>query len=215
MEGLLPDLGHVSLHLGRVLYQSGDRIPDVYFPTTSVVSLVSIMEDGETAEVGMIGHEGMVGLPAFTGGDHSPYRAIVQVAGSALRMKSEALREGFNRGGALRQRLLRYTQALLTQISQSAVCNRHHPVEAQFSRWLLEMHDRAGSDELRLTEGLIATMLGADQAGVTGAVGTLRRAGLITHSRGQIRILDRPGLESFTCACYRVVKEEFDRLLGA
>jgi CRP-like cAMP-binding protein len=186
----------------------------VYFPTTAIVSMLYIMENGETAEIGVVGNEGVVGIALFMGGDTAPNRAIVQSAGAAFRMKADALRSEFIRAGEFQRLLLRYTQALITQISQTAVCNRLHPIEQQLCRWLLLSHDRLQSDELRMTQEMIANMLGVRREGVTYAAGHLQAEGLIKYARGRITILDREGLEATVCECYQVVKDEYDRLLG-
>jgi CRP-like cAMP-binding protein len=205
----------VTLGLGEVLYESGEQMEHIYFPTTSVVSLLYTMEDGSTAEMGLAGNDGLVGIALFLGGDTTPNRAVVQVAGGAFKMKAKTLRDEFARGGALQQVLLRYTQALITQISQTAVCNRLHPVEKRLCRWLLLCHDRVDSDELQMTQEFISNMLGGRRESVTVAAGHLQDAGLILYFRGQISILDRKGLEATTCECYGIVKEEFDRLFRA
>jgi CRP-like cAMP-binding protein len=186
----------------------------IYFPTTAVVSLIYTMEDGDAAEVGLVGNEGVVGIALFMGGDSTPGQAVVRVAAAALRMKACALLEEVRRGGAFQRALLRYTQALLTQISQTAVCNRLHTIEKRLCRWLLLTRDRVPSDELLMTQEFIAQMLGVRREGVTLAAHRLQRAGLIHHARGHITILDRKGLETTACGCYRLVKDEFDRLLS-
>ena len=213
-ERILPHLGHVSFSLGEVVYESGGRMEHIYFPTTAIVSLLYTMENGASAEMGVAGCEGLVGIALFMGGDTTPNRAIVQGAGGAVRMKAALLREEFGRGGPFQRLLLRYTQALITQMSQTAVCNRHHTLEQQLCRWLLLMRDRLDSDELVMTQELIANMLGVRREGVTVAAGRLQEEGLISYVRGRIRILDRPGLEATVCECYQVVKEEYARLLG-
>jgi CRP-like cAMP-binding protein len=213
-QRLLPNLERVTFPLGKVVYESGGRENYVYFPTTSVVSLLYIMEDGSIAEMGLSGNDGVVGVALFLGGDTTPNRAVVQIAGGAFRMRAKALKEEFARGGALQYSLLRYTQALITQISQTAVCNRLHAVEQRLCRWLLLCRDRAMSDELLMTQEFIANMLGGRRESVTVAAGHLQGAGLIHYARGHIRIVDRKGLEATACECYRIVKTEFDRLLG-
>jgi CRP-like cAMP-binding protein len=186
----------------------------VYFPTTSIVSLLYVMEDGASAEIAVVGNEGILGISLFMGGDTTPSRAIVQSEGHGYRLKSELLKVEFNRGGPVMRLLLRYTQALITQMAQTAVCNRHHSVEQQLCRWLLLSLDRLSSDELTMTQELIANMLGVRREGVTEAAGNLQRAGMISYRRGQIKVLDRPRLEQEVCECYAVVKKEFDRLLS-
>lgn len=212
-ERLLPHLEHVSFALGEVVYESGGQMSYIYFPTTSIISLLYMMENGSSAEMGVVGNEGLVGVALFMGGDTMPNRAVVQSAGDALRMKSKVLRDEFSRGGMFQRLLLRYTQALMTQMSQTAVCNRLHTVEQQLCRWLLLSRDRLDSDELVMTQELIANMLGVRREGVTHAAGRLQENGLISYVRGRIRILDRRGLEAAVCECYKVVKDEYDRLL--
>jgi CRP-like cAMP-binding protein len=211
--GLAPHLENVSFALGEVIYESGGRQSYIYFPTTAIISLLYLMEDGASAEMGVAGREGLVGVALFMGGDSVPNRAVVQSAGGALRMKSKVLRDEFARGGTFQRLLLRYTQALMTQMSQTAVCNRLHTVEQQLCRWLLLSRDRLASDELVMTQELIANMLGVRREGVTHAAGRLQEKGLISYARGRITILDRRGLEATVCECYRVVKDEYDRLL--
>jgi CRP-like cAMP-binding protein len=201
------------LQLGEVLYESGDQLQHVYFPVLSIVSLLYVMADGASAEIAVVGNEGIIGIALFMGGETMPNRAVVQSAGYAYRLKGQVLKEEFNRGGELQHLLLRYTQALLTQMSQTAVCNRHHSVDQQLCRWLLLSLDRLSSNELSMTQELIANMLGVRREGVTEAAGKLQSAGLIHYSRGRIRVIDRPGLEARACECYQVVKTEFDRLL--
>src|SRR5213594_1922695 len=212
---LLPSLQHVAFSLGEVLYESGGHIEYVYFPTTCVVSLLYTMEDGSTAEVGLTGNDGVVGVALFLGGETAPNRAVVQIAGGAFRMKAKVLQHEFMRGGPFQRMMLRYTQALITQISQTAVCNRLHSVEKRLCRWLLLSHDRVRSDELLMTQEFISNMLGGRRESVTVAAGRLQDAGLIQYARGQIRILDRKGLEATACECYQIVRDEFDRLLGS
>jgi len=214
-EHLLPDLRLNAFALGDTIYESGEPLDYVYFPTSCIVSLVYTMESGVTAEMGLVGNEGVVGVALFMGGDTMPNRAVVQVAGGAIKMRARLLQEEFKRGGALQRGLLRYTQALITQIAQTAVCNRIHSVEQRLCRWLLLCHDRAKSNQLRMTQEFIANMLGGHRQSVTVAAGRLQDAGLIHYSRGDIRILNRSGLEATACECYQVVKTEFDRLLGA
>ena len=214
-ERILPHLGHVSFSLGQVVYESGGRMDHIYFPTTTIVSLLYTMENGSSAEMGMAGNEGLVGVALFMGGNTMPNRAVVQSAGEAVRMRAKVLHDEFGRGGAFQRLLLRYTQALITQMSQTAVCNRLHAIEQQLCRWLLLSRDRLDSDELVMTQELIANMLGVRREGVTAAAGRLQEQGLISYVRGRIRILDRPGLEAVVCECYRVVKDEYERLLGS
>jgi len=213
-ERLLPHLELVRMPLGDVLYESGGQLQHVYFPTNSIVSLLYVLEDGASAEIAVVGNEGILGISLFMGGETTPSRAVVQSAGHGYRLKAHLLKTEFNRAGPVLQLLLRYTQALITQMTQTAVCNRHHSVEQQLCRWLLLSLDRLASSELHMTQELIANMLGVRREGVTEAAGNLQRAGLIRYSRGHIRVLDRPGLESAVCECYGVVKKEFDRLLN-
>jgi len=212
---LHPALQPVMFSLGQVLYEPGGRLDYVYFPTTAVVSLLYTMEDGSTAEMGLAGNDGVVGIALFLGGDTTPNRAVVQISGHAFRMRAKLLQEEFARGGALQRSLLRYTQALMTQISQTGVCNRLHSVEKRLCRWLLLSHDRVTSDELLMTQEFIANMLGGRRESVTVAAGVLQAAGLIHYSRGHIKILDRQGLEATACECYLIVRNEFHRLLGS
>jgi len=212
---LAPHLELISMPLGKVLYESGSQLRYVYFPTTSIVSLLYVMADGASAEIAVVGHEGMVGVALFMGGETTPSRALVQSAGHAYRLPGQLLKEEFHRASALQYLLLRYTQALLTQMAQTAVCNRHHSVDQQLCRWLLLSLDRLPSNKLSMTQELIANMLGVRREGVTDAAGKLQSLGLITYSRGHITVLDRPGLEKKSCECYEVVKKEFDRLLPA
>jgi CRP-like cAMP-binding protein len=212
-ERLAVDLELVELPLGHVLYESGDKLRHAYFPTTCIVSLLYVMENGESAEIAVVGNEGMLGIALFMGGETMPNRAIVQSAGFAYRTRGPNMLLEFDRYGALLHLLLRYTQALITQMAQTAVCNRHHSVDQQLCRWLLLSLDRLSSNELAMTQELIANMLGVRREGVTEAAGKLQRAGLIDYSRGHIKVLDRPGLEARVCECYQVVKTEFDRLL--
>lgn len=203
-----------SMKLGEVLYESGGRLNHVYFPTDSIVSLLYVMEDGSSAEIAVVGNEGILGISLFMGGETTPSRAVVQSEGSGYRLPAQLLKREFNRGGPMMLLLLRYTQALITQMSQTAVCNRHHSIDQQLSRWLLMSLDRLRSDELTMTQELIANMLGVRREGVTEAAGKLRDAGIIEYSRGHIKVLDRPKLEQHVCECYAVVKKEFDRLLS-
>src|SRR4029453_11190191 len=213
VERLLPHLEFVPMPLGSVLYESGSQLRYVYFPTTSIISLLYVMEDGASAEIAVVGNEGMVGVALFMGGETTPSRAVVQSAGHAYRLKGQILKEEFRRAAGLQHLLLRYTQALLTQMAQTAVCNRHHSVDQQLCRWLLLSLDRLPTNKLTMTQELIANMLGVRREGVTDAAGKLQSAGLIHYSRGRITVLDRPGLEARACECYDVVKRESDRLL--
>ena len=213
-QRLEPHLELIAMPLGEVLYESGGQLHHVYFPTTSIVSMLYVMEDGASAEIAMVGNEGILGISLFMGGETTPSRAVVQNAGHAYRLKAQLLKNEFNRAGPVLHLLLRYTQALITQMAQTAVCNRHHSVEQQLCRWLLLSLDRLSSSELTITHELIANMLGVRRGGVTEAAGNLQRAGLIRYSRGRITVLDRPGLEQHVCECYAVVKKEFDRLLS-
>jgi CRP-like cAMP-binding protein len=211
----LPRLELVDMPLGRVLYESGSKMTHVYFPTTSIVSLLYVLDNGASAEIAVVGNEGIVGVSLFMGGGSTLSRAVVQSAGQGLRLKATAMLQEFNRAGPVLHLLLRYTQALLTQMSQTAVCNRHHSVDQQLCRWLLLSLDRLQSNELVMTQQLIANMLGVRREGVTEAAGTLHRAGLIDYRRGRITVLDRAALERRSCECYAVVKKEYDRLLPA
>ena len=213
-ERLLPHLQLTSMPLGEALYESGGRLQHVYFPTTSIVSLLYVMEDGGSAEIAVVGNEGILGISLFMGGETTPSRAVVQSAGYGYRLGAQLLKQEFNRAGPVMHLLLRYTQALITQMAQTAVCNRHHSVEEQVCRWLLLSLARLSSDELAMTQELMANMLGVRREGVTDAAGKLQRAGLIRYSRGHITVIDRPGLEREACECYAVVKKEFDRLLA-
>lgn len=213
-QRLSPQLELVELELGKVIYQNAQQLEYLYFPTSAMVSLLYTMADGMTAEVGITGNEGVVGIALFLGGDTAPNQAVVQIAGAALRLGAKAVLEEFKRGEAFQHLLLRYTQALITQISQTAICNRLHPVEQRFCRWLLLSHDRVKSDKLEMTQELIAMMLGGRRESVTVAAGRLQDRGLISYARGQITILDRQGLEATVCECYEVVKTEYQRLLG-
>jgi len=201
------------MRLGEVLYESGGELRHAYFPTTCIVSLLYVMENGSSAEIAVVGNEGLVGVALFMGGGTMPNRAVVQSAGHAYRLRGAFIKQEFDRYGVLLRLLLRYTQALITQMAQTAVCNRHHSVDQQLCRWLLMSLDRLSSDELVMTQELIANMLGVRREGVTEAAGKLHRAGLIDYRRGHIKVLDRPGLEARVCECYQVVKTEFDRLL--
>ena len=202
----------VTLALGTVVYESGVQLGYVYFPTTAIVSLLYVMADGASAEIAVVGNDGVVGIALFMGGESTPSRAVVQSAGEAYRMRSEVVKQEFIRGGDLQHLLLRYTQALITQMAQTAVCNRHHSIDQQLCRWLLMSLDRLEGDDLSMTQELIANMLGVRREGVTEAAGKLQVAGLIRYSRGHIAVLDRAGIERRCCECYSVVKREADRL---
>ena len=211
---LLPDLEAISMPLGKVLYESGIELQHIYFPLPDcIVSMLYVMEDGASAEIAVVGDEGMVGIALFMGGDTTPSRAVVQSAGQAYRLKGKALTGEFDRNSGLQLLLLRYTQALITQMSQTAACNRHHSVEQQLCRWLLLSLDRLSTTTLTMTQELIANMLGVRREGVTDAAGKLQARGLIRYARGRIEIVDRKGLETQVCECYAVVKKEYDRLL--
>jgi CRP-like cAMP-binding protein len=212
-ERVFPILEPVSLPLGEPLYESGDRLNHVYFPTSAIVSLLYELENGASAEISVVGNDGIVGIALFMGGDTMPNRAVVQSAGHGYRLRGQILKQEFGRAGALQHLLLRYTLALLTQMAQTAVCNRHHSVDQQLCRWLLLSLDRLPGNELSMTQELIANMLGVRREGVTEAAGRLQEAGLIHYSRGRITVLDRPGLEARVCECYEVVRKEFRRLL--
>lgn len=213
-QRIRPSLELVSLALGKVLYESGDRLTHLYFPTTAIISLLYIMENGGTAEIGIAGNDGLVGIALFMGGETTSSRAVVQSAGEAVRMKANDLQDAFALGGVFQNLLLRYTQSLMTQISQTAVCNRLHSVEQQLCRWLLINHDQLQTDQLVMTHELIANMLGVRREGVSIAAGHLQDSGLIKYARGTITIMDRGRLEAAACECYKVVKNEYDRLLG-
>jgi CRP-like cAMP-binding protein len=213
-ERLLPHLEQVPLELGWALYESGTQQGYVYFPADSIVSLLYVMQDGSSAEIAVVGNDGVVGIALFMGGETTPSRAVVQSAGYAYRLKGGLLKREFERGGPLQYLLLRYTQALITQMAQTAVCNRHHAVEQQLCRWLLLSLDRLPSSELTMTQELIANMLGVRREGVMEAAGKLQAEGLIHYSRGKITVLDRPKLEARVCECYAVVKRESDRLFS-
>ncbi len=212
-QRLAPQMEQVDMPLGQVLCESGSTLKHVYFPVTSIVSLLYVMENGASAEIAVVGNEGIVGISLFMGGDYMPSRVVVQSAGRGLRLKAQLLKEEFNLGGPVMHVLLRYTQALITQMAQTAVCNRHHALEQQLCRWLLLSLDRLSSNELLMTQELIANMLGVRREGVTEAALKLQKLGLISYARGRILVLDRAGLEARTCECYAVVKKEYDRLL--
>ncbi len=213
-ERIRPQLELVSLKLGRVLYESGDTMSHIYFPTTAIISLLYIMQNGGTAEIGIAGNNGLVGMALYMGGETTSSRAIVQSSGDAMRMTKDDLLVEFRRGGIFQDVLLRYTQSMMTQISQTAVCNRLHTVVQQLCRWLLINHDQLPADKLVMTHDLIANMLGVRREGVTVAAGHLQGNGYIKYSRGTVTILDRKGLEKVCCECYQVVSDEYDRLLG-
>jgi CRP-like cAMP-binding protein len=208
-----PQLEAVDMPLGKVLYEAGMKLAHLYFPTTSIVSLLYVMENGASAEIAIVGREGLVGISLFMGGDSTPSRAVVQSAGKGFRLKAGGMMSEFNRSGPVMHLLLRYTQALITQMAQTAVCNRHHTLDQQLCRWLLLSLDRLPSNELVMTQELIANMLGVRREGVTEAAGRLQKDGLISYQRGRITVLNRPELEVRTCECYAVVKKEYDRLL--
>ena len=203
----------VELPLGTVLYESGSTLEHVYFPTTAIVSLLYVMENGASAEIAVVGNEGIVGVSLFMGGESTPSRAVVQSAGHGVRLEAKAMKDEFNRSGPVLHLLLRYTQALITQMAQTAVCNRHHSLDQQLCRWLLLSLDRLQGNELVMTQELIANMLGVRREGETEGALKLQKAGLIRYARGHISVLDRPGLEARSCECYAVVKKEYDRLL--
>ena len=209
----LPQLESVDLPLGQVLYESGSTLSHVYFPTTAIVSLLYVMENGASAEIAMVGNEGIVGISLFMGGESTSSRAVVQSAGQGFRLKAQSVKEEFNRAGPVLHLLLRYTQALITQMAQTAVCNRHHTLDQQLCRWLLLSMDRLEGNELVMTQELMANMLGVRREGVTEGAIKLQQTGLIRYARGHITVLDREGLEARTCECYAVVKKEYDRLL--
>jgi CRP-like cAMP-binding protein len=213
-DRLFPHLSLVSMPLGMVLYESGEALRHIYFPTDCIVSLLYVMKDGASAEIAVVGNEGAIGVALFMGGETTPSRAIVQSAGFAYRLDRKRLRTEFNRHGKMLHLLLRYTQSLITQMAQTAVCNRHHSVDQQLCRWLLLSLDRLQSNELRMTHELIANMLGVRREGVTAAAGKLQKAGAIRYGRGKITVLDRARLERLSCECYSVVKKETDRLLS-
>jgi len=212
-RALLPFLESVALPLGMAIYESGGVQGYVYFPTNAIVSLLYVLEDGSCAEIAVTGCEGLVGIALFMGGETTPSRAVVQSGGHGYRIKAAALKTRFEAGGALQYLLLRFTQALITQMTQTAVCNRHHAVDQQLCRWLLLSLDRLPANELQMTQELIANMLGVRREGVTEAAGKLQAAGVIEYSRGRIKVLDRPRLQARACECYAVVKKEYDRLL--
>ena len=212
---LLPHLVPVEMGLGAVLYESGATMTDMYFPTTSIISLLYVMENGSSAEIAVVGNEGLVGVSLFMGGESTPSRAVVQSAGQGFKIAAHVMKDEFNKAGPLMHLLLRYTQALITQMAQTAVCNRHHSLDQQLCRWLLLSLDRLQGADLIMTQELISNMLGVRREGVTEAAMQLQAAGIIRYTRGKISVLDRPGLERRTCECYAVVKKEYDRLLPA
>lgn len=212
-DKLLPHMELVDMPLGKVLYESGCAIHHVFFPIDSIVSLLYVMSNGASAEISLVGDEGIVGIAAFMGGNSTPSRAVVQSAGQAYRLPAQRLKDEFNRHGPLQNLLLLYTQALITQMAQTAVCNRHHSIDQQLCRWLLLSLDRLPDNHLSMTQELIANMLGVRREGVTEAAGKLQKMNVIEYSRGHITVLDRPGLETLCCECYQVVKNETDRLL--
>jgi CRP-like cAMP-binding protein len=212
-ERILPHLELAEMPLGKVLYESGESSRYVYFPTNSIVSLLYVMENGASAEISVVGNEGIVGIAVFMGGESTTSRAIIQSSGHAYRLSGQRLKDEFNRHGDLQVLMLRYTQALITQMAQTAVCNRHHSIDQQLCRWLLLSLDRLRSSELTMTQELIANMLGVRREGVTDAAGKLQRLGVIEYHRGRIKVLDRKKLEALCCECYAVVKQETDRLL--
>jgi CRP-like cAMP-binding protein len=211
----LPNLESVNMPLGEVLYESGATLSHVYFPTTAIISLLYVMANGASAEIAVAGNEAIVGISLFMGGESTTSRAVVQSAGRAFRMKAQTLKDEFNANSPVLHLLLRYTQALITQMAQTAVCNRHHSLDQQLCRWLLLSLDRLQGNQLEMTQELIANMLGVRREGVTEAAMKLQKAGIITYARGHITVLDRSGLERLTCECYEVVKREYDRLLPA
>ena len=210
---LMSQLETVDLPLGKVLYESGSKLPHVYFPSTSIVSLLYVLENGASAEIAVVGNEGILGISRFMGGESTTIRAVVQSGGTALRLAANILMQEFNRAGPVMHLLLRYTQALITQMAQTAVCNRHHSVEQQLCRWLLLSLDRLPSNKVTMTQELIANMLGVRREGVTEAAGKLQKRGVINYRRGRIDVLDRTRVERLSCECYAVVKQETDRLL--
>jgi CRP-like cAMP-binding protein len=211
----LPLIEPVEMPLGAVLYEPGVTLSHVYFPATSIVSLLYVLQDGASAEIAVVGNEGVVGVSLFMGGESTPSRAVVQSAGMGYRLKAQAMKDEFHRAGAMLRLFLRYTQALITQMAQTAVCNRHHSLDQQLCRWLLLSLDRLEGNELVMTQELIANMLGVRREGVTEGAMKLQQSGLIRYHRGHITVLDRPGMERRSCECYAVVKAEYDRLLRA
>jgi len=213
-ERITPHLSPVTLPLGQVVYEPGDHVDHIYLPTTAIISMLYVMENGASAEIAVVGRDGLLGVALFMGGETMPNRAIVQSAGAAFRLSGEIVKDEFARGGATQRLFLRYTQALITQMAQTAVCNRHHSIAQQFCRWLLLSLDRLESNDLHMTQELIANMLGVRRAGVTETAKKLQDDGVIRYNRGVIEVLNRPALEAQVCECYRVVKRESDRLLA-
>jgi CRP-like cAMP-binding protein len=209
----LPHLEHVDMPLGQVLYEPGSTLTHVYFPTTAIVSLLYVMQNGESAEIAVVGNEGVIGVSLFMGGESTPSRALVQSAGGSFRLTAQLMKEEFYRAGPVLHLLLRYTQALITQMVQTAACNRHHSLDQQLCRWLLLSLDRLQGTEMVMTQQLIANMMGVPREGATEGALKLQNAGLIDYTGGRIRVLNREGLEKRTCECYAVVKKEYDRLL--
>ncbi|WP_459619039.1 Crp/Fnr family transcriptional regulator [Burkholderia sp. 3C] len=208
-----PHLTPITMPLGHVVYESGDHLSHIYLPTTAIISMLYVMQNGASAEIAVVGRDGLVGVALFMGGETMPNRAIVQSKGDAFKLSGQIVKDEFKRGGALQHLFLRYTQALITQMAQTAVCNRHHSISQQFCRWLLLSLDRLDSSDVQMTQELIADMLGVRRASVTETARKLQEAGLIRYSRGKIEVLDRPALERHVCECYQVVREESDRLL--
>jgi CRP-like cAMP-binding protein len=213
LQRWLPHLEYVDMPLGEVLYEAGSTLSHVYFPTTAIVSLLYVMQNGESAEIAVVGNDGVVGISLFMGGDSTPSRALIQSGGGAYRLRAQLMKEEFDRGGPVLHLLLRYTQALITQMVQTAACNRHHSLDQQLCRWLLLSLDRLQGTDMVMTQALIAHMLGVPLKGATEGALKLQTAGLIDYTRGRIRVLDRAGLEKRTCECYTVVKKEYARLL--
>jgi CRP-like cAMP-binding protein len=213
LKRLRRHLEPVEMILGEVVYESGRHMDHVYFPTDSIVSLLYVLENGASAEIAVVGNEGVVGISLFMGGESTPSRAVVQSAGSAYRLAAQIMKTEFTRGGGMQHLMLRYTQSLITQMAQTAVCNRHHSVDQQLCRWLLLSIDRLPSPEIEMTQELIANMLGVRREGVTEAAGKLQKAGVISYRRGHIKVLNRPKLEGMSCECYEVVRRETERLL--
>jgi CRP-like cAMP-binding protein len=214
-ERIAPHLSPVTMQLGQVVYESGDHLSHVYLPTTAIISMLYVMENGASAEIAVVGRDGLLGVALFMGGETMPNRAIVQSAGQAFRLSGEIVKQEFARGGAIQRLFLRYTQALITQMAQTAVCNRHHSIAQQFCRWLLLSLDRLESNDVRMTQELIANMLGVRRAGVTETARKLQDDGAIRYSRGLIEVVDRRALEAQVCECYKVVKRESDRLFSS
>jgi CRP-like cAMP-binding protein len=213
LKRLLPRLEEVEMPLGHVVYESGRTLSHIYFPSTCIVSLMYVLESGASAEIAVVGNEGVVGVSLFMGGETTPNRAVVQSAGAAFRLPAALIQEEFRRGGTMQHLMLRYTQSLLTQMAQTGVCNRHHSLDQQLCRWLLLSIDRLPADEITTTQELISSMLGVRREGVTEAAGKLQKAGIISYRRGHIKVLDRPALEKLSCECYEVVRRETERLL--